>query len=160
MNSASVSSFSGFEALAPGAFGGLTIGNAGQVEEGIGWIVEKLVSGTALNFPERPEGIDGQKHLGSLCQGGGILEAFDSFSGAFSAEFFEVELFLGSKPVFVAAFSPATNVMDGKTWVTEFSQAAHHCRVGGAVIEHGIHEVADGVGEPCHLAMPDVAQAG
>ena len=41
---------SGFEALAAGAFGRLTIGNAGEVEEGVGWIVEQLVSGTALNF--------------------------------------------------------------------------------------------------------------
>ena len=44
---------------------------------------------------------------------------FKGFSGAFSAEFFEIELVLSGEPVFVATFSPAADAEDGvppKKW--------------------------------------------
>src|SRR5258706_6348180 len=97
------------EALAAGAFGGLAIGDTGQTQEGVGWVIEQLISGTPLDLPEGTESVKGSQDFGSIFQGGGVFELFDLLRGAFGAKFFEVEFLLSSEPVFVAAFPPAAD---------------------------------------------------
>ena len=149
---------SGLEALAAGAFGRLTIGNAGEVQEGVGWIVEELVSGAALNFPECTERVEGGQPFGSILECRGVFEFFDGFGGAFGAEFFEIELFLGSKPVFITAFSPAGDAVNGQAGMTEFGKPADDGVIGAAVVEHDINEIANLAGESGDLPLPDAVR--